>query len=72
MWFAFGKVVRVNIDDIATDRLTGNQRQRQIFQLFVNGEIAFVCFFVDRPLVDRIRTRMIDNFAKKPNDDRNK
>ena len=57
--FAFAQIVSVDIDDIAADGLCRIKSQRQILVHRVDGQV----FLVDCSFVDRIRTRMIDDFA---------
>jgi hypothetical protein len=57
--FAFTQIVSVDVDDIAANRLGRVQGQRQIFVHRVNRQILHV----DGSFVDRIRARMIDDFA---------
>jgi hypothetical protein len=57
--FAFAQIVSVNVDDIAANRLGRVEGQRQIFVHRVDRQILHI----DGPLVDRIRARVIDDFA---------
>lgn len=59
MRFAFAQIVSVNVDDIAANRLGRVEGQRQIFVHRVDRQILHI----DGPLVDRIRARVIDDFA---------
>lgn len=59
MGFPFGQVVGVDVNNVATDWLGRVQGQRQIFVFRVQSQV----FLVDGPLINRIRTRVIDDFA---------
>lgn len=56
---AFGQVVSVDVDDVAADRLRGGESQRQVLVHPVEGQVLFV----DRALVDRVWTRVVDDFT---------
>lgn len=49
----------VDINDITTDRLRRIQSQSQVLMFGINGQILLI----DCPLVDSVRTRMVNDFA---------
>ena len=63
MRFSLGQIVSVYVDNIAAYRLSRVQGQGQILVLRVQRQVLLV----DRPLVDRVGTRMIDDFTAKNN-----
>lgn len=65
---ALGQVVSVDVDDVAADRLRRVQGKRQVLVFRVQRQVSFV----DGTLVDRIRARVIDDFAAKNKTKQNK
>lgn len=63
MRFAFAQIVSVDVDDVAANRLGRVQGQRQILVHRVDRQVLHI----DGSLVDRVRARMIDDFASRDN-----
>ncbi len=61
MRLALGKIMSVDVDDVAADCLGGGEGQSQVLVLGVQGEVLLV----DRTLVDGVRARVVDDFARK-------
>lgn len=60
MWLALGQIVGIDVYDVASNRLGGNQGQGQVLKLPVDGEVLLV----DRTLIDCVRAGVVDNFAQ--------
>ena len=60
MLFAFDEIVRVDVNDVAADWLGRVEGLGQVLNLGVDG----VGLLVERALVDRVRTRLVDHFAE--------
>lgn len=54
------QVVRIDVDDVAADRRRRHEGQRQILELRVHRQVLLV----DRPLVDGVGTRVVDELAQ--------
>ena len=63
MLLSLDEIVSVDVDDVAADRLSGVQGQRQVLDLGVDR----VGLLVERALVDGVRTRVVDHFAEGKN-----
>jgi len=60
MRLALGQIVGIDVHNVATDSLGGNQGQGQILKLPVDREVLLI----DRPLINCVRAGVVDDFAQ--------
>ena len=59
MRLALGQIVGVNVDDVTADGLSGEEAQREVLVLRVQGQTLLV----DGALVNRVRTGVVDDLT---------